>query len=67
MMILTDHHGCNCDYNDYYWRQDIGYITEIDKLPIRRVYYGGQTTDLSLGFHSVGELRCQQGTIEACI
>ena len=57
------HHGCNCDYNDYKWREDTGEITEKEKLPITRLYYGGQNTDLSLGFHHVGPIKCQQGTV----
>jgi len=66
-------YGCHCDYNDYTWRTDTGNITEKEKLPIRRVQWGGQYYDTTLGFETVGPLKCVQGmgcvyTIErACV
>ena len=51
--------GCNCDKNDYVWREDSGLLTDKSKLPVKQLRFGdtygngGQQ-----GYHTLGKLRC---------
>ena len=34
--------GCNCDANDYEWREDSGLLTDKTKLPVTQLGHGEQ-------------------------
>ncbi|XP_065676676.1 contactin-associated protein-like 4 [Hydra vulgaris] len=46
---------CNCDINDNIWREDSGFIYEIDRLPIMAIYANISANNSYL---SVGALKC---------
>ena len=51
---------CNCDKNDPTWRQDSGYLTDKNTLPVTELRFG-DTGDSSLGekgYHTLGKLQC---------
>jgi len=49
---------CNCDMNDYVWRQDSGLLDEKEFLPISEVRFGDTGDKDEEGFHTVGKLKC---------
>ncbi|GFS05116.1 SCO-spondin [Elysia marginata] len=50
---------CNCDANDEVWRQDDGYLTFKDDLPVF-AFVAGDTgrDDTELGYFTVGDIQC---------
>ncbi|XP_074658354.1 contactin-associated protein-like 2 [Tubulanus polymorphus] len=62
----TDRKSCNCDMNDAYWRQDGGYLTFKEDLPVTHFCAGdtgqaedkGQNLQAERGYHQVGPLEC---------
>ena len=52
-------YGCNCDKNDFVWREDSGLLTDKTHLPVKQLRFGdlygvgGQR-----GYHTLGKLRC---------
>ncbi|ESO92406.1 hypothetical protein LOTGIDRAFT_80011, partial [Lottia gigantea] len=49
---------CNCDMNDATWREDSGYITFKNDLPVTE-FLAGDTEDFNeVGYITVGELMC---------
>ncbi|XP_028393387.1 neurexin-4-like [Dendronephthya gigantea] len=50
---------CNCDKNDLIWREDSGYLTDKNTLPVTELRFG-DTSDPSRekGYHTLGKLRC---------
>ncbi|XP_028418420.1 neurexin-4-like [Dendronephthya gigantea] len=52
---------CNCDMNDYAWREDSGYLTDKNTLPVTELRFG-DTGILDgfneRGYHALGKLRC---------
>ena len=51
---------CNCDKNDVTWREDSGYLTDKNTLPVTELRFGdtGQSSYGESGYHTLGELRC---------
>ena len=53
---------CNCDANDLVWREDSGYLTDKNTLPVTQLRLG-DTGDVrgsahEAGYHTLGKLRC---------
>ena len=50
---------CNCDKNDATWREDSGYLTDKNTLPVSELRFGdaGNPT-YETGYHTLGKLRC---------
>ena len=48
---------CNCDANDLIWREDSGYLTDKNTLPVAELRFG-DTTGGEKGYHTLGKLRC---------
>ena len=50
-------YGCNCDKNDYVWREDSGLLTDKTKLPVRQLRFGDVSSPEE-GYHTLGKLKC---------
>ena len=50
--------GCNCDKNDYVWREDSGLLTDKTKLPVKQLRFGDTGDSVEQGYHTLGKLRC---------
>ena len=50
--------GCNCDKNDYVWREDSGLLTDKTKLPVKQLRFGDTGHSLEKGYHTLGKLKC---------
>ena len=50
-------YGCNCDKNDYVWREDSGLLTDKTKLPVKQLRFG-DAGDGNYGYHTLGKLKC---------
>ena len=48
---------CNCDKNDRVWREDSGYLTDKNTLPVTELRFG-DTTGGDKGYHTLGKLQC---------
>ena len=54
-------YGCNCDKNDWKWREDSGLLTNKSKLPVIQMRFGdtGRLSDGDeKGYHTLGKLEC---------
>ena len=51
---------CNCDKNDETWREDSGYLTDKNTLPVTELRFGDTShpTVDERGYHTLGKLRC---------
>ncbi|XP_028393297.1 neurexin-4-like [Dendronephthya gigantea] len=49
---------CNCDKNDYTWREDSGYLTDKNTLPVTELRFGDTAASHEKGYHTLGKLRC---------
>ena len=52
---------CNCDANDVTWRQDSGYLTDKNTLPVTELRFGDTSSHVGInerGYHTLGKLRC---------
>ena len=49
---------CNCDKNDLTWREDSGYLTDKDTLPVTELRFGDTGGSGESGYHTLGKLRC---------
>ena len=49
--------GCNCDKNDYVWREDSGLLTDKTKLPVKQLRFG-DVSGKEHGYHTLGKLKC---------
>ena len=49
--------GCNCDKNDYVWREDSGLLTDKTKLPVKQLRFG-DVRGSEEGYHTLGKLKC---------
>jgi hypothetical protein len=49
---------CNCDKNDYTWREDSGYLTDKNTLPVTELRFGDTGSAIEKGYHTLGKLRC---------
>ena len=50
-------YGCNCDKNDYVWREDSGLLTDKTSLPVKQLRFGDATGN-EQGYHTLGKLKC---------
>ena len=50
--------GCNCDKNDYVWREDSGLLTDKTKLPVKQLRFGDTGDSGEQGYHTLGKLKC---------
>ncbi|XP_035659048.1 neurexin-4-like [Branchiostoma floridae] len=48
---------CNCNINDNVWREDSGFLTRKDDLPVKQLRFG-DTTAPEDGYHMLGKLIC---------
>ena len=48
---------CNCDKNDYVWREDSGLLTDKTKLPVKQLRFGDVGSGEE-GYHTLGKLKC---------
>ena len=48
---------CNCDKNDYVWREDSGLLTDKTHLPVKQLRFGDATSG-ERGYHTLGKLKC---------
>ena len=53
------HHrrSCNCDSQDYVWREDSGLLTDKTKLPVKQLRIG-DTNGRKQGYYTLGKLKC---------
>ena len=49
---------CNCDKNDLTWREDSGYLTDKNTLPVTELRFGDSGHTVESGYHTLGNLRC---------
>ncbi|KAI8503984.1 hypothetical protein Bbelb_180520 [Branchiostoma belcheri] len=52
---------CNCDANDLRWREDFGFLTHKDDLPVSQLRFGdtkGYKGRKEEGYHTLGKLIC---------
>ena len=51
-------YGCNCDKNDYVWREDSGFLTDKTHLPVKQLRFGDTAARNNKGYHTLGKLKC---------
>ena len=51
-------YDCNCDKNDYAWREDSGLLTDKTKLPVKQLRFGDTSGTKEQGYHTLGKLKC---------
>ena len=51
-------YGCNCDKNDYVWREDSGLLTDKKSLPVKQLRFGDTQVNTEQGYHTLGKLKC---------
>ena len=51
-------YGCNCDRNDYVWREDSGLLTDKTQLPVKQLRFGDTGDSAEEGYHTLGKLKC---------
>ena len=49
---------CNCAKNDYTLREDSGYLTDKNTLPVTQLRFGDTGASHEYGYHTLGKLRC---------
>lgn len=49
---------CNCDKNDYVWREDSGILTDKSTLPVSELRFGDTGDSGEKGFYTLGKLKC---------
>ena len=50
--------NCNCDMNDRTWREDSGYLTDKNTLPVSELRFGDTGHYYESGYYTLGKLRC---------
>ena len=51
-------YGCNCDKNDFVWREDSGLLTDKTRLPVIQLRFGDTGDSKEQGYHTLGKLKC---------
>ena len=51
-------YGCNCDKDDYEWREDSGLLTDKTKLPVKQLFFGDNGYLDEQGYHTLGKFKC---------
>ena len=49
---------CNCDKNDYVWREDSGLLTDKTTLPVKQLHFGDVSGSNDKGYRTLGKLKC---------
>ena len=49
---------CNCDKNDYVWREDSGLLTDKTTLPVKQLRFGDVGGSNEKGYRTLGKLKC---------
>ena len=49
---------CNCDDRQQWFREDSGFLNDINTLPVTELWLGDTDAVDEFGFHSLGKLRC---------
>ena len=49
---------CNCANNDNTLREDSGYLTDKNTLPVTQLRFGDTGASYEYGYHTLGKLRC---------
>lgn len=49
---------CHCDTNDNVWREDDGYVTDMNKLPVAQMNFGDTESSNESGYYTLGPLEC---------
>ncbi|XP_066267405.1 contactin-associated protein-like 5 [Branchiostoma lanceolatum] len=49
---------CNCEANDYTWREDSGFLSHKDDLPVTQLRFGDTGSGSEQGYHTLGKLIC---------
>ena len=49
---------CNCDINDYGWREDSGILNKKSDLPVSQLRFGDTGDAVEKGYHTLGKLKC---------
>ena len=49
---------CNCEKNDHTWREDSGYLTDKNTLPVTELRFGDTGYSGEKGYYTLGNLRC---------
>ena len=49
---------CNCDKNDFVWREDSGLLTDKSKLPVKQLRFGDTGHSGEEGYYTLGKLKC---------
>ena len=52
-------YGCNCDKNDYVWREDSGLLTDKTYLPVKQLRFGDTGSQGEEGYHTLGKFKCR--------
>ena len=55
--LIFSSYGCNCDKNDYVWREDSGLLTDKRKLPVKQLKFG-DVGACEEGYNTLGKLKC---------
>ena len=50
--------GCNCDANDWEWREDSGLLTDKTQLPVKQLRFGDTGDERERGFQTLGKSKC---------
>ena len=60
-LLYYSYYGCNCDKEDYAWREDSGLLTDKAQLPVKQLRFG-DTGNYNQwgeeGYHTLGKLKC---------
>ena len=56
---VPQYHGCNCDKNDYEWREDSGLLTDKTYLPVKQLRFGDTGLGGEKGYHTLGKFKCR--------
>ena len=51
-------YGCNCDKNDWVWREDSGLLTNKTHLPVKQLRFGDTGDSSESGYHTLGKFKC---------
>ena len=50
--------GCNCDKDNFVWREDSGLLTDKTHLPVKQLRFGDTSNGSEQGYHTLGKLKC---------
>ncbi|XP_032241750.1 neurexin-4 [Nematostella vectensis] len=50
--------SCNCELNDNVWREDSGFLTDKETLPVIQLRAGDVDSSIEKGYYTLGKLMC---------